>query len=68
MKLPQGLTTEIVLDAAKREMFGTDNPGFCLDCGMEHDGCEPDARGYPCESCGENKVMGAQEIMLHLVA
>lgn len=38
--------------------------GFCLECGEERDGCEPDARGYECFNCGEQRVYGAQEILL----
>lgn len=64
MKLPPNLELETVFDAAKRQMFGTDNPGFCLACGNEQEGCEPDARRYECEACGEKKVYGATEILL----
>jgi len=46
-------------------MEGTDNPGFCLACGEEVGGCEPDARSYDCASCGaEGKVFGAEELLL----
>lgn len=38
--------------------------GICVACGAERDGCEPDARRYPCEVCGEDKVYGAQELLL----
>lgn len=48
-------------------MFGTDNPGFCVACGTEAEGCEPDARHYPCEHCGQSAVYGAEELLLHLV-
>lgn len=41
-----------------------DNEGFCLACGSEGQSAEPDARKYKCESCGENKVYGAEELML----
>ena len=61
------LNLDDVMDAAERQMFGTDNPGFCLACGEEQDGCEPDARGYPCESCEAMAVYGAQEILLYMV-
>lgn len=50
--------------AAKDQMFGMGNLGFCIKCGAERDGCEPDARNYPCDECGENKVFGAVEIMM----
>ncbi len=53
-----------LLDAIKRSHAGTDNPGFCLACGEEQDGCEPDAEGYECESCGEPQVYGAETVLL----
>ena len=37
--------------------------GFCLACGFEQGGCEPDARKYQCESCGEKQVFGASELL-----
>jgi hypothetical protein len=60
------LTDERIMDAAERQMIDLDNPGFCLACGNEQGGCEPDARRIRCEVCGENKVYGAQELMLSL--
>jgi len=38
--------------------------GFCLACGEEQWGFEPDARECLCEVCGEYKVYGAQEILI----
>lgn len=38
--------------------------GFCLSCGEEHFGIEPDAREYECEACGEFQVYGAEEILI----
>jgi len=58
------ITLARVMDAAEREMFGLDNPGFCLACGNEQEGCEPDARNYECESCGDKQVFGAAELLL----
>lgn len=60
------LCHDTVIDAARRQMTTLDNPGFCLNCGLEHDGCEPDARNYKCESCGMKTVYGAVEL-LHLL-
>lgn len=40
------------------------NTGFCLACGAEASGVEPDARRVRCESCSEPKVYGAEELML----
>lgn len=58
------LDPDEVLAAAEESLVDLSNPGFCIACGAYHDGCEPDARNYPCEECGENKVFGAQEILL----
>ena len=55
---------ERLLEAAREQMFGDGNAGFCTACGQEADGCEPDARNYPCESCGERKVYGASELLM----
>jgi len=55
---------ERVMNAAEREMFGTDNPGFCRSCGEEQEGCEPDARNYECEVCGKREVFGAAELLI----
>ena len=60
MKIPQAA----LFDAIKRSETSTDNPGFCLACGEEQDGCEPDARHYECECCGKRQVYGAEEILL----
>ena len=38
--------------------------GFCLACGAEKDGVEPDARQYECENCGAMKVYGAEELLI----
>lgn len=62
--LPAGLSIDDVMDAMERRMTGLDNPGFCLACGAEADGVEPDARGYRCESCGERRVHGAEDIFI----
>jgi len=60
MKIPQ----EQLFEALRLAEEDCSNPGFCLSCGEEQDGCEPDARGYECESCGAMKVCGAAEILL----
>lgn len=64
----ESLTQDRIMEAAQREMFGMDNPGFCRSCGHEQEGCEPDARNYQCEECGEREVFGASELMLMGVA
>lgn len=45
-------------------MSSLDNPGFCLMCGNEAGGCEPDAREYRCEACDAGQVFGAEELLM----
>ena len=56
------VTLEQVVDAVERD----DNLGFCLACGAEQGGCEPDARHYVCEGCGAHEVFGAEELLLRM--
>ena len=60
------LTDEVITAAVENQMSSLDNPGFCLMCGCENDGCEPDARNYKCEACGAEQVFGAQELVFHI--
>lgn len=48
-------------------MTSLDDPGFCLACGNEQGGCEPDARRYRCEACGERQVYGAEELAIEMM-
>ena len=63
----KSITLARIESAVKRRMATLDNPGFCIECGAEADGCEPDAREYECESCGEHAVFGADELFFELV-
>lgn len=38
--------------------------GGCVACGEIQEGCEPDARGYECDSCGAHKVYGLEELLI----
>jgi hypothetical protein len=64
MKIHERLTLAVITEAVDRYNTTLDNPGFCVKCGHEQDGCEPDARKYECESCGERAVYGAEELLL----
>ena len=55
------------VDAVVEAVAGDGTSGFCLECGYEQGGCEPDAQEYTCEACGEEKVFGA-EIILMLIS
>lgn len=60
----KSITEAMVLDAVERHNTTLDNPGICITCGNEQDGCEPDAEEYECEACGEHKVYGAEQLLL----
>lgn len=64
----KSITAHRVVEAGEREAFGLDNPGFCLVCGNEQEGCEPDAQFYECEACGERQVFGAAELVIRDLA
>jgi hypothetical protein len=67
MKTHPSITPKRVSDAVKRQIFGTDNPGFCISCGEEQDCCEPDAQHYECESCGAKQVFGAEFLLFSVI-
>ena len=67
MKIHPSITEDRILEACERRLTALDDPGFCLACGNEQGGCEPDARRYQCEACGEHAVYGAEELLLMIV-
>ena len=54
----------IVLTDEEYRQAGNDSAGYCLACGAEADGVEPDARRYECEACGEKRVYGTEELLM----
>lgn len=62
LKIHEDVTVDKVIAACQAD----DHLGFCVKCGAEASGVEPDAREYECESCGEKGVYGAEELLLHL--
>jgi hypothetical protein len=58
-KMHASITADRVIEMVKAD----DNEGICTACGEDASGCEPDARKYECEVCGERKVYGAQELL-----
>ena len=67
MKLHPSLTEERIMAAAEDHMLSLDYIGFCIICGAESHGVEPDARRYACEACGERGVYGAEELAMRIV-
>jgi DNA-directed RNA polymerase subunit RPC12/RpoP len=62
--LPQGLPDGLTMDEVLAAIEADEYVGFCLQCGAEQGGCEPDARHYECEECGARQVFGAEEILI----
>lgn len=60
------ITEDVIAEAVERGMTGLDNPGFCLCCGVEVEGVEPDARKYKYEACGAPAVYGAEELLMRI--
>ena len=58
------MTKPLTFDLEDIEPAIEDNIGFCIACGAERECCEPDARNYKCEECGEMKVFGAEELII----
>ena len=67
MKVHASVTLTRLMDAYERSKMTLDNPGICISCGNEQDGCEPDARKYTCEACGDKTVYGAEELLLRVL-
>lgn len=63
MKMHHSITADRVADAVERYNDSLDNPGFCIACGVDVEGVEPDAREYECECCGAKAVYGAEELL-----
>ena len=49
---------------SSEEMSNSEDMGFCVFCGEEAYGVEPDARKYECECCERRGVYGCEELIL----
>lgn len=67
MELPPGIGMDELMTAVSESQVGMSDVGFCLACGAEVYQIEPDARRCRCESCGERRVYGAEEILIRVV-
>lgn len=54
----------VIDESEYRSLTFNSNPGFCLNCGAETDGVEPDARNYRCEDCGQPYVYGLEQLLM----
>ena len=58
----------LTLDQITQAVESGEYVGFCIACGAQADGVEPDARRYLCDVCDELKVFGAEELIMMLTA
>ncbi len=68
MQIHKSVTTDRIIEATRESMFGMEDNGFCVACGADAYGVEPDAERYPCEDCGKKAVFGAEQLLLMTVA
>ncbi len=68
VKIHKAITEDVIVEAVERAAYSLDNPGFCISCGEEMDGCEPDMEKGTCEICGGPFVYGAEQLLLMTVA
>ena len=68
MRLHPDITLDAVMEAVQRQRSSLDNPGFCIACGAEAEGFEPDAEQGECECCGEQQIYGTEALLFMIVA
>jgi len=67
VEVHSSVTPDRVMGLVEQEMSSLENPGICIACGEDADGCEPDAERYKCEGCGQMTVYGAEALMIRMV-
>ena len=67
-KIHKSITAKRVMRLVEEQSNSLSNPGICIYCGEDAEGCEPDARRYECECCGRNGVYGAGELLFYVAA
>lgn len=65
MKIHASITGDRIADAIQDQCDMTlHNAGFCVACGKDANGCDPDARGYYCKECGAPCVYAVNELLM----
>lgn len=60
------VTLDRIVALVESQVTSLDDPGICINCGEGTDGVEPDARRYPCPSCRQDRVYGAEELLARM--
>ena len=66
IRIHESVTLTRVCEAVERSNTSLDDPGFCIVCGEDAYGVEPDAERYSCEVCQFPGVYGAEELLIYL--
>lgn len=61
--MPKRPTLPIRLTECEYLRAESDMTGYCRACGATRGNCEPDARRYPCEACGQDQVYGVDALV-----
>jgi hypothetical protein len=61
-------TNKVDIDRVIAATNTDDYIGFCVGCGEEAYGVEPDACKFVCESCGQPAVYGVEELLFMIIA
>ena len=67
MRVTKSVTLERVTEIVQTNHRHAEDGGVCVACGAEPDCVESDAENYECESCGENAVFGAEQLLIYYV-
>jgi hypothetical protein len=63
-EMHKSVTVDRIIQTITENDTTLSNVGICIACGEDRDDCEPDAREYVCDECDEEKVYGAEELLL----
>jgi len=66
VRLHPSIDLDTLFAAVEESQVGLTDEGFCIACGASRYQVEPDARNYPCDTCGADEVFGAEEILMEV--
>ena len=55
--------SSITFDRIESALSSDECLGFCVECGEDQFGVEPDAEKYECSICGARKVFGVEQLL-----
>jgi len=57
---------QVLMNEDKIKDHTSESNGLCIECGeISYGGIEPDAISYPCEMCGEQRVVGMETALMY---